>query len=79
MKWQFRKWADKCMLFLVNIKPVRWFFDQLIQLGEWAKENSFLRVMSKWYRKLERPFWIIYGSCWSLYYAWQHDILGHNR
>ncbi len=58
------------MLFLVSIKPVRWFFDWLIKLGEWAKKSPFW----KWYRKIRKPFWIALYTYFALYAAWKHDI-----
>ena len=74
MKWRFRKWADKCVLFLVSIKPVRWFFDQLIQFGEWVKKNPFLCAYWRQYLKIRKPFWLTLLSYEALYAAWKHDI-----
>jgi hypothetical protein len=73
LKWKVRRMVEKCMLFLVGIKPIRWFFDQLFRFGEWASKQPILSTIWRWYGKLSRPFWIGFGSYLVLLDAWQHD------
>lgn len=73
MKWRIRRMFDKVGLFLVSIKPIRWFLDQLFKFGEWASRNPYICKIWKWYGKLIRPFRIGFGSSWALIDAWQHD------
>lgn len=74
MKWRIRKWADKCVVFLVGVRPIRWFFDQLINLEEWVKKRLFLHTIFRWYCKIRKPFWIALCTYFALYAAWKHDI-----
>jgi len=73
LKWQIRRIVDKAALILVSIKPVRWFFDQLIKFGDWAQSKPRLAHIWKWISKLWKPFWIGYGSFYALVDAWNHD------
>jgi phage shock protein PspC (stress-responsive transcriptional regulator) len=76
MKWKLKRIADRFFLFLVSIKPIRWFFDQLVALSDWAIEVPYLSTIWKWHSKLAKPFWIVFTSCWALYDVWLHDWVG---
>lgn len=61
MKWRIRRMVDRCILFLVGIKPIRWFIDQLLGFG---KSNPWFIQLGKWYIKSFKPFWFAYlGYC----------------
>ncbi|HEX9502837.1 MAG TPA: hypothetical protein VF974_00760 [Patescibacteria group bacterium] len=74
MKWKLRRIVDKAALILVSVKPIRWFFDQLIKFGNWASKNPFLSTIWKWYIKIERPAWISYLTYSLVADAWYHNI-----
>lgn len=74
MKWRIRRIVDKFCLWLVSIKPIRWFFDQLLKFGKWAKQKPILRVIWRWYGKLFKPFWISYLIYSLAVDAWSRNI-----
>jgi hypothetical protein len=74
MKWRLRRMMEKCMLFLVSIKPIRWFFDQLFRFGEWASKKPWLQTIWRWYSKLFKPFWYSYLIYSLVIDAWNRNI-----
>jgi hypothetical protein len=75
LKWRIRRMADKAVLMLVSIKPIRWFLDQLFRFGKWAQSKPWLAHIWEWYKKLIKPFWIGYLGYSLIVDAWSHNIL----